>query len=241
MENTEATLKLMLLGLPGIVAYLIICSIASRQRATQLDAIVRIFLLSMLSYALLSGFYLAVERLSCGRAVFASPLEKLAGSIASKGNLLIFWDIIAATLASIAVAFAWAYAWQYKLLTKLARFLKASARYGDDGLMSAFLASEQLYRKNDWLIVRDRPANLFYFGRVWGWSDSSHDHCELILLDVSVYSNDDGVPLYDTDYMYIERPKGVLSIETPTLEQSAGGHKPVCDTSVEGLESGPIS
>jgi hypothetical protein len=58
---------------------------------------------------------------------------------------------VAATTASIVVAFGWSYAWYYKLLTKLARFLKASDRYGDDGIMAAFLSSEQLHNKGEWL------------------------------------------------------------------------------------------
>jgi hypothetical protein len=219
LEITETTFRLMLLARPGIAAFLIISSIASRQKATQLDAVIRIFLLSILSYALLTGFYLAVEALSRGSISFASPLERIIGSIEKKDSWSIFGDVVAASLASIVVAFAWAYAWQYKLLAKLARAIKASRRYGDEGLMSSFLASEQLHEKGEWLVVRDRPSNVFYFGRVWGWSDSTHDQCELILLDVSAYTNDDAQLLYHTDYLYLERPKGVLSVESPTIAE----------------------
>jgi Family of unknown function (DUF6338) len=238
LEITEATLRLMLLGLPGIAAYLMISSIASRQKASQLDTIIRIFLLSILSYALLTGIYLAAEKLSCGKISLASPLEKIIGSIDKKDSLSIFWDIVAASLASVVVAFAWAYAWQYKLITKIARAIRASRRYGDEGLMASFLASEQLREKDDWLVVRDRPANVFYFGRVWGWSDSTHDQCELILLDVSVYANDDATFLYHTDYLYIERPKGVLSIETPTIAEAESHKQSSGDIDKAEVESG---
>lgn len=57
------------------------------------------------------------------------------------------------------------------------------------------------------------------------WSDSNDEQRELILLDVSVYSNVDGSFLYETEYLYLERPKGLLSIETPTLPSpTEGGH-----------------
>jgi hypothetical protein len=217
MEVTEVTLRLMLLGMPGIVAYLIICKITTKRKGTQLDSLLQIFLLSILSYALLSGFYLILANITGGRISIVGPLDRLIGSISSKTNSILFWEIVAATTASIVVAFGWSYAWYYKLLTKLARFLKASDRYGDDGIMAAFLSSEQLNNKGEWLVVRDHSTNVFYFGYVHAWSDANDEQRELILLDVSVYSNVDASFLYQTDYLYLERPKGVLSIETPTL------------------------
>jgi hypothetical protein len=203
--------------MPGIVAYLIICKITTKRKGTQLDSLLQIFVLSILSYLLLSGFYLVLPSVTGGRIAIQSPLERLIGSISSKTNSVLFWEIVAATTASIVVAFGWLYAWYYKLLAKIARFIRASNRYGDDGAMAAFLSSEQLHEKGEWLVIRDNSTNLFYHGFVHAWSDSSDEQRELILLDISVYSNDDGIFLYQTDYLYLERPKGVLSIETPTL------------------------
>ncbi len=201
MEVTEVTLRLMLLGMPGIVAYLIICKITTKRKGTQLDSLLQIFLLSILSYSLLSGFYLILANISGGRISIVSPLDRLIGSISSKANSILFWEIVAATTASIVVAFGWRYAWYYKLLTKLARFLKASDRYGDDGIMAAFLSSEQLHNKGEWLVVRDHSTNVFYNGHVHAWSVANDEQRELILLDVSVYSNIDGSFLYQTDYL----------------------------------------
>ncbi|MFN7896530.1 MAG: hypothetical protein ACK5Q6_10330 [Cyanobacteriota bacterium] len=220
MEITELTLRLMLLGMPGIVAYLIIGKITNRAKGSQLDSLVFIFLLSILSYTLVSGFYLALVAASGGKLNIVSPLDRLIGSIDNKSSTIFVWDVATATTASIIVALAWSYAWYHKVVTRLARYLKASNRYGDNGIMSAFLSSEQLHDKGEWLVVRDISTNLFYYGHVYAWSDSTDELRELILLDVSVYSNDDGVLLYKTDYLYIERPKGVLSIETPTLMPS---------------------
>ena len=186
MEVTEVTLRLMLLGMPGIVAYLIICKITTKRKGTQLDSLLQIFLLSILSYLLLSGFYLLLTNVTGGRIAIDSPLERLIGSISSKTSSILFWEIIAATTASIIVALGWSYAWYYKFLTKLARFIRASDRSG-------------------------------------AWSDSNDEQRELILLDVSVYSNADGSFLYQTEYLYLERPKGVLSIETPTLPSASEG------------------
>lgn len=141
----------------------------------------------------------------------------------SKTSSILFWEIIAATTASIVVAFVWSYAWYYKLLTKLARFIRASDRYGDDGIMAAFLSSEQLHEKGEWLIVRDHSTDIFYYGFVHAWSDSNDEQRELILLDVTDYSNINGSFLYQTEYLYLERPKGVLLIETPTLPTAPEG------------------
>jgi hypothetical protein len=74
----------MLLGMPGIVAYLIICKITTKRKGTQLDSLLQIFLLSILSYSLLSGFYLILANISGGRISIVSPLERLIGSISSK-------------------------------------------------------------------------------------------------------------------------------------------------------------
>lgn len=217
MEVTEVTLRLMLLGMPGIVAHLIIQKITTKRKESQLDSLLLIFLLSILSCSLLGGFYLLLASLTGGRFAISSPLERLAGSISDKSSSILFWEVVAATTASIVVAFGWSYAWYYKLLTKLAQLIKASDRYGDDGIMAAFLSSEQLHKKGEWLIIRDHSTNILYYGFVHAWSDASDEERELILLDVSVYSNTDGSFLYQTEYLYIERPKGVLSIETPPL------------------------
>jgi hypothetical protein len=217
MEITELTLRLMLLGMPGIVAYLIIGKVTTRGKGSQLDSLLFIFLLSILSYTLVSGFYLLLVAASGGKINIISPLQRIISSIGSKSSTIFVWDVATATTASIIVALIWSYAWYHKVVTRLARYLKASNRYGDNGMMAAFLSSEQLQDKGEWLIVRDTSTNLFYFGHVYAWSDAGDEQRELIMLDVSVYSNDDGVLLYKTDYLYIERPKGILSIETPTL------------------------
>jgi hypothetical protein len=217
MQITELTLRLMLLGMPGIVAYLVIGKVTTRGKGTQLDSLLFIFLLSILSYTLVSSVYLLIVAASGGKVNIVSPLERLIGSIGNNSSTIVVWDVATATTASIIIALSWSYAWHHKVVTRLARYLKASNRYGDNGIMAAFLSSEQLHEKGEWLVVRDASTNLFYFGHVHAWSDATDELRELILLDVSVYSNDDGVLLYKTDYLYIERPKGVLSIETPTL------------------------
>jgi hypothetical protein len=217
MEVTEVTLRLLLLGMPGIVAYLVIGKITTKRKGSQLDSLLLIFVLSILSYTLLSCFYLLLGRISGGRILLENPLDRLFGSIGSKQTSILAWEIIAATTASMIIALGWSYAWYYKLVTRFARFLKASNRYGDDGIMSAFLSSEQLQNKGEWLIVRDVSTNIFYYGYVYAWSDANDEYRELVLLDVTVYSNTDGAYLYQTDYLYLERPKGVLTIESPTL------------------------
>jgi hypothetical protein len=40
--------------------------------------------------------------------------------------------------------------------------------------------------------VRDHSINVFYYGYVHALSDANDEQRELILLDVSVYSNNDG-------------------------------------------------
>jgi hypothetical protein len=226
MQITELTLRLLLLGMPGIVAYLLIGKVTTRGKGSQLDSLLLIFLLSILSYALVSAFYLALFAVSGGRLGIVSPLDRLIGSISSKAGTVFVWDVITATTASIIIALSWSYAWYHKVVTRLARFLKASNRYGDNGIMAAFLSSEQLQNKGEWLIVRDASTNIFYYGHVYAWSDADDELRELILLDVSVYSNDDASLLYKTDYLYIERPKGVLSIETPTLAHGENQLRP---------------
>ena len=89
--------------------------------------------------------------------------------------------------------------------------------------MAAFLSSEQLHEKGEWLIVRDHSTDIFYYGFVHAWSDSNDEQRELILLDVTDYSNINGSFLYQTEYLYLERPKGVLLIETPTLPTAPEG------------------
>lgn len=63
-----------------------------------------------------------------------------------------------------------------------------------------------------WITVRDSENNIMYDGFVRAFSDNSKE-TELLLEDVSVYKNDSGEHLYDTNVLYLSLNRGKISIE----------------------------
>ena len=64
----------------------------------------------------------------------------------------------------------------------------------------------------EWIVLRDRSNNLAYKGFVRAFSSAENPR-ELVLGDVTVYTNDSGDMLYDVKTVYLSFEKQNVAIE----------------------------
>jgi Family of unknown function (DUF6338) len=127
-------------------------------------------------------------------------------SIISKAIIV---DIVGATLAGFITAILASYVDEHKFLNRIAIYLGASKRYGEENVWYVLHRNQE----DHWMTVRDHKAGLSYFGWVENYSDWWNDERELLMERVKVYNNETGEFKYETDNLYILRKSDDLTIE----------------------------
>ncbi len=118
-------------------------------------------------------------------------------------------EVLLACFASPLVAVIAALAINRKLLTKYARRLNISSKYGDENLFSFYLNSKEV----DWVYLRDPENGLTYEGRVVSYCENDVMQ-EIVLSDVRVYSYEDSTLLYEVPSVYLAKPVATFVIES---------------------------
>ncbi|MDQ3417230.1 MAG: hypothetical protein M3541_00330 [Acidobacteriota bacterium] len=132
-------------------------------------------------------------------------------------------DVAGAGAAAIVLAYVFAYGYRYNVINRVGQRVKASNRAGDEDVWH-FFHNARFHNagSSDWIIVRDHKVDLQYFGAVSHWSESGEER-ELILTDVTVFRNTDGVKLYDCETMYLCRDRDGITIEINPTEGGENG------------------
>ena len=161
----------------------------------------------MLSYAILSFIY----QFSCsGELQFFNILFD------EKANKLPWDEIIFATLIAILLSFISALAFTRNWISRLGNFLRVTQGHVNSSVWNIFLDSQEL----TWVFIRDHKLDLTYYGWIAGYSDEDEEYYELLIKNVSIFSNiGDNIsePLYERPYIYILRNKDDITIEQPDL------------------------
>lgn len=104
-----------------------------------------------------------------------------------------------------------------KLLNKLATHLKITTKFGDENLFSYFLNLSGV----NWVYVRDRENNLSYRGQISSFSENDKLQ-ELVLSDVTVYTNLESDELYKVPMIYLSKPLGSFLIIEAAPDTTTG-------------------
>jgi len=209
MSFSAFAIRVVFLALPGIVGSKIYKKMRGPTSRRRWEDFVEVLLFALMSYAIwLVGVWF-------WEALFAAD----AAGADRKGVLDAFLDekipldwgaIIGATAVSMILGLASAYNHTYSLLMRLAQRIRATKRTGDEDIWEVFHNSPV----TTWCVVRDHRHNLMYFGFVRYYSDSEKRR-ELVLENVTVYTNDSGQELYTTGAMYLSRESQDMTIELP--------------------------
>ena len=205
---TQETFKILVLGLPGIVCYFLCQKIIGKTKCTVINTIFLVFLYSVLAYTLLGLFH------SLYNLIFGNGFESnIIDTVLDASTDIPVWILLAATVSGVILTYLLSYLNHYNIANPFGQWIKATKRFGDEDVWHYFHNSS-IGQNHDWFIVRDLKANLSYYCSIAAWSDSGKNR-ELVLYDVSVFSNSTSEHYYDTQHMYLSRNIDDLIIEIP--------------------------
>jgi hypothetical protein len=206
MNLDVTTLNLIFIGTPGVVCYFVVSKLLGRVGRGSLEVVMLIFMYAIVSYA---GYaYVGRTAALVGISNAAAELVLASPSVMKIRTV----DVAGASIASVFLAYVLAYGYRHNMVNRIGQKIGASNRAGDEDVWHFFHNASGEPWSSEWIVVRDHKVGLQYFGAVSHWSESGEDR-ELLLMQVSVFQNSDGVKLYNCDHMYICRSKDDLTIE----------------------------
>lgn len=135
---------------------------------------------------------------------FNFKLADVAQILTGNTNGITIPNLIAAIVSSVVLATVSVLFWDKRLLFRFANRLKITGRTDNNEVW------DYMFDAQPWVIVRDYVSNNVYYGCVLKYSDNNTIR-ELLLIDVSVWSKNDGN--YHMEQIYIARAPSEFSIE----------------------------
>ncbi len=213
MEISDFLIRVVFIGLPGIIGVQIYQKLKSKSVRKDWEDIIEIVLFALGSYAVY-GLIVEVLRRCCVWNL-NPPLQALFNN-----KVEISWlEIAGASFIGIVLAFISACAYNRKWLNRFGQYLHVTKKFGDEDVWSFFL---DLPESAQWVFVRDYKQDLVYYGWIRSFSESEKRR-EIVLMEVQVFSNlaSNSVPkaLYEAEAIYLSRESDELSIEIPRVTQ----------------------
>ena len=185
MNISEFTLTLLFLFLPGILGVLLIGALTT-VKVTEIKIFsLYVYLLSVTSY-LLTGFINDYRFIN----------------FLLKGNLNITpKEIFIATIVSIVLSILIIYIINFNLMYKLAGKLRLSTKFGNNDVWLTLFNDKNTV----WITLRPSDCEQYFVGEVEHFSDENNLR-ELTLVNVAIYSDDNGKYLNSQDKIYFSFP-----------------------------------
>jgi len=218
MSLTDSSLRIALLLLPGVIAYLGFTQLRGPTRKRTWEDILFILVLAVTCY-LLYGVSLAVVKWNIGALDSMQWIRAFEDpSISPRA---VYWETFVASILGAGLALGLAYSSRHRLLNRLGQRLGATSRFGGEDIWDHYhnLSADQ--KHGGWVVVRDHKLNLFYHGYITAWSDSDHER-ELIITQVDVFSEDSNEKINERQAIYLSRGRYDLTIEVPLAHAEQG-------------------
>jgi len=206
---TEYTIKMLIVGIPGIICYFISQKLYGRKDRSITETVLLVFLYAVLSYGLV-GTVEACINFYKNHGFISKTFDIFLG----KETDLDLQVLIKGVLSGIFLAYILSYFMRFNITNKFGQIIHATKRYGDEDVWHYFHNAPDSQKNGGWVIIRDLKEKLAYYCYISAWSDSEKER-ELVLSDVSVYSNEGGDFLYSVDHIYLSRNKDDIMIEVP--------------------------
>ena len=212
MQFSEFTFKIVLLFLPGIIAFTIIDKLTAHKEIKLHRMLLNSLMLGCVCYFAYYLMLIIIEKIPW----FSFDLECLfVKTLTDNSVQLDIKEIVITTVLSVPIGFIFSGLINYKVLYRVAHRVKASKKFGDVDVWSYIMNSEV----PEWVIIRDIKNDLMYEGWIQVFSDNTEKD-ELFLRDVKVYKNSTAEELYETPGLYLPRERECLTVEFPSLEFS---------------------
>ncbi len=206
MSFSDFTLRIILIFLPGLIAYIIVEQLTEHKEVKPYRFFINSFMLGFFCYLLYYPISLAP---------FLKLKFSFIKSLLDSKSPLNIEEILFATLLSIPLGFLFSTFLNKKILHRIAKKLKVSKKFGDLDVWSYIMNSQA----PEWVIIRDLENDLMYEGWVQAFSDSTEKD-ELFLRDVKVFTNKFAQELYGVPGLYLPKKRENLIIEFPAMKFS---------------------
>jgi hypothetical protein len=207
MEPSEFTLRIILLFIPGIIAFLIIDRLSAQEETRIHNILAYSLVLGFTSYSL---YFLLVKILN---SILCISIKFIFFDALTDRKITIdFLEIIIVSTLAIFLGYFVAFCVERKLLYKVAQMLRISNIIGGTDVFSHLLNKEEIV----WIRVRDAKNDLIYEGKVDDFSESA-DFEEIYISDVTVYDSAQNI-VDHLSGLYLNRKTTDLVIEIPELE-----------------------
>lgn len=202
MSVTDYTFRLLLLFLPGIIAFVIIDNLTvHRETKLQHRAVYSLLLgfLSYLPWMLVSELVQYVYRIEL-------PVQFVV-SLTDRNAQINFYEIFLASVFGVVLGCVLCKALNDRWLYHLARAFRISNKFQE---IDAWANCIAIY-KPTWVRVRDREKKTIYDGRLISTSDPN-ERDGIVLEEVKVYTENSEL-LYEVQVIYIPNKMENLTIE----------------------------
>lgn len=210
MGLTDFTLRIILIFLPGITAFMIVERLTSHEKFKIHEIILNTFTIGFSCYLLYSAIIKGINLFS-DLKIEISFLEALI----NKNSSLNFNEIVFVVILALPVGFFISYLANHNFIYRFARTLKITNKFGKNSVWSFLMESEI----PGWIVIRDSKNDLIYEGWIKAYSDD-YTKDELLLEEVCVYENSTSRKLYEVEKLYLCRNKNELVFEFPNSKKT---------------------
>jgi len=215
MDISSLTVKLIIILIPGIVAYFIYKRLTSRsnKRSDLMFISVTIFLgaLSYLGLQTLSTIVCFIRNLCNDSEEEYKSLE----TFKSISNTEIsYFEVFFASFISIFIAAILAKMDTKNFINRAGIYLKITKKETDETLFVTYVSKKEI----DVVYIRDSKNNLTYFGKIFSFSEKESVK-QIVLEDVTVYLYNQGTELYKTPSIYLTLNEDVTIEQANILQQ----------------------
>lgn len=192
---------------PGVITYLLFSHLTGRKPLSDLFSVFLVFIFSTLAF-LLGNLGLFLLNLIPG---IDFQLADISQILTGNTKNITAQNIIASLISSVLIGLLAVVVWDKRLLFRIANRMKITGKTDNCEVW------DYMFDKQPWVIVRDYVSGNVYYGRVERYSDGSSIR-ELLLIDVNVFSNNDGD--YHMEQVYLSRTPSEFSIEIDDYEST---------------------
>ncbi|MBU0700897.1 hypothetical protein KKE26_06355 [bacterium] len=212
MDITEFTIRLLLLFFPGIICSYIVDAFTIHKPRESFFFLLQSFVFGLSSYFL---FWLILFIGTKVNLCVPKPEVIFLRALVDANISISYSEIAWVCIASIILGLVITAIETYKIHFRLVKILRITKKFGELDVWGYAFNAKNI----EWVTIRDIKKDMVYDGWVKAFSDDSKD-AELLLRDVSVYSNLEGEPLYQVGAMYISRNRDDITIEFRTIPVS---------------------
>lgn len=215
MGISKEILDVVLILLPGIIAFIIAETLTPHNKSEFNRSIVYVIVLSAMSFFISVTIWKLYYQLSTKlKFAFQTSDINLSDTLFSFHSSYSFSFIVFSIAILLGLFFAWAV--NKNLIYKF-MFL-----HGDSNITSKMEVWDDFFskkRENSYLVIRDIKNNLMYYGDLEHYSiGTTNQKFALHLCDVDVYENNSAKKLYNIDELYLPFHPESMTVEFPNFQ-----------------------